>query len=284
MIFTFRSPTCLRFGRQSDILTLLWSISKSITKALFCFQLIALWQSENFSPYSLISALSQILLAVGKAQVHSHSVAGSRPLPGPETCLLSNTRKWIIWEDTCVDKARGFIGKGCPGREQEGKGTQENCSVTWLAVWDFMVMGLVSRLFLASHSDSESFLVVHALFSQDGCQWRILGGGRTCGVSFWPFLNSSSWWWLISSVFLTRTSCHKTTHANGYYGAWPGWAVSVSVLPLIGRSRQVDLLGPPGWSWASPRSPVWLMLGRIKGCNLNSLPVCPSRMGIDTMM
>ena len=40
------------------------------------------------------------------------------------------------------------------------------------------------------------------------------------------------WWWLISSTFLTRTSCHKTTHANGYYGAWPEWAVSISVLPL----------------------------------------------------
>ena len=52
------------------------------------------------------------------------------------------------------------------------------------------------------------------------------------GVSFWLFLNSSGWWWLISSVFLTRTSCHKTTHANGYHGAWPGWAVSVTVLPL----------------------------------------------------
>ena len=38
--------------------------------------------------------------------------------------------------------------------------------------------------------------------------------------------------WLISSVFLTRTSRHKTTHANVYCGAWPGWAVSVSVLPL----------------------------------------------------
>ena len=31
-------------------------------------------------------------------------------------------------------------------------------------------MGLVSGLSLANHSDSESFLVVHALFSQDGCQ------------------------------------------------------------------------------------------------------------------
>ena len=35
-----------------------------------------------------------------------------------------------------------------------------------------------------------------------------------------------------SSIFLTRASCHKITHADGYYSAWPGWAVSVNVLPL----------------------------------------------------
>ena len=43
----------------------------------------------------------------------------------------------------------------------------------------FMVMGLVSWLSLANHSDSESFLVVNALFSQDGCQregfWGVVG-------------------------------------------------------------------------------------------------------------
>ena len=60
----------------------------------------------------------------------------------------------------------------------------------------------------------------------------ILGSGRTCDVSFRPFPNSSGWWWLISSLFLIKISCHKTTHANGYYGAWPGWVVSISVLPL----------------------------------------------------
>ena len=42
-----------------------------------------------------------------------------------------------------------------------------------------MVMGLVSGLSLANHSDSESFLVVHALFSQDGLQregfWKAVG-------------------------------------------------------------------------------------------------------------
>ena len=33
-------------------------------------------------------------------------------------------------------------------------------------------------------------------------------------------------------LFLTRTSSPKTTRANGYYGAWPEWAVSICVLPL----------------------------------------------------
>ena len=41
-----------------------------------------------------------------------------------------------------------------------------------------------------------------------------------CLLSTFPELSG---WWI---------SCHKTTHVNGYYGAWPGWAVSVSVLPL----------------------------------------------------
>ena len=76
-----------------------------------------------------------------------------------------------------ADKARDVIGKGHPGGEQQGKGTQENCSA--LPVSGFMVMGLVSGLSLANHSDSESFLVVHALFSQDGCQregfWEVVG-------------------------------------------------------------------------------------------------------------
>ena len=47
-------------------------------------------------------------------------------------------------EETHADKARDFIGKGHLGGEQEGKGTQENCSDAWLAVLGFMVMGLVS--------------------------------------------------------------------------------------------------------------------------------------------
>ena len=62
------------------------------------------------------------------------------------------------------------MGKGHPGGEQQGQGTQGNCSATWLTVSGFMVMGLVSGLSLASHSDSGSFLVACASLSQDGLQ------------------------------------------------------------------------------------------------------------------
>ena len=52
-------------------------------------------------------------------------------------------------------------------------------AVTWLTVSGFIVMGLVSESSLANWSNSESFLVVCALFNQDGCQqkglWNVVG-------------------------------------------------------------------------------------------------------------
>ena len=76
------------------------------------------------------------------------------------------------------------IGRGHLGREQKGKGNQENCSATWLAVSDFMVMGLVSGLSLANHSNS--VFPGGARITQP--RWMlargILGSGRTHGVSF----------------------------------------------------------------------------------------------------
>ena len=66
------------------------------------------------------------------------------PFQGPKlgSCLTLGNE---LSEETHADKARDLIGKGHPGGEQEGKGTQENCSAAWLAVLGFMVMGLVSR-------------------------------------------------------------------------------------------------------------------------------------------
>ena len=66
---------------------------------------------------------------------------------------------------------------------QEGKGNQENCSAP-----GFMVMGVISRLSLANHSDSEYFLVVQVVLHHVQPRWmperRILEGCRTHGVSF----------------------------------------------------------------------------------------------------
>lgn len=59
------------------------------------------------------------------------------------------------------------------GTQMESNVVRDPRSTMWVAVLGFMVMGLVSSLSLASYSDSESFLVVHTLLSQNGCQQRI---------------------------------------------------------------------------------------------------------------
>ena len=55
-------------------------------------------------------------------------------------------------------------------------------------------------------------------------------------------------------MFLSRISCRKITHANGYYGAWPGLAVSINVLPLtvteerdLHPNSQEMRVQSPGW-------------------------------------
>ena len=102
-----------------------------------------------------------------------------------------------------------------------------------------MVMGLVFRWSLANHSNSESFLVAHASLSQDGCQRE--GFWEVDGHVVSPLDLSRTL--LVGGGLLVpfRISCHKTTHANGYYGSWPGWAVPVSV--LLDKS---PVLGPGG--------------------------------------
>ena len=163
---------------------------------------LKLWRRKWQPPPVFLPGKSQAMLQEGG------------PLPGPETGLLSNTRKWIVRGDTSADKARNFIGKGHPGGEQEGEGTQEDSSVTRLAVLGFM--DGISFWVVCSQSFWLRVLPGGARVVQSTkTKRRVLGGGRACGVSFWPFLNSSGCWWLISSVFLSRTSCRKTTHAHG---------------------------------------------------------------------
>ena len=75
-----------------------------------------------------------ILVRAGQNNIPPHLLQEGGPFPGSETRLLSNIQKRIIQGDTLADKAGDFIGKGHPGGEQQGKGTQEDCSATWLAV------------------------------------------------------------------------------------------------------------------------------------------------------
>ena len=75
-----------------------------------------------------------------------------------------------------LTKQETLWGRGARGREQEGKGTQENCSATSFAVSGFMVMGLVSGLSLAKQSDSGSFLVARITQPRWIPVRRILGG------------------------------------------------------------------------------------------------------------
>ena len=86
--------------------------------------------------------------------------------------------------DTLADKARDFLGKGHLSGEQQGKGTQENCSAVRLTVLGFVVLWLVSRLSLANHSDPGSFLVVQASNTQPRrIPVRRVLGGRMTGIS-----------------------------------------------------------------------------------------------------
>ena len=73
-----------------------------------------------------------------------------------ETHMLTN-QETLLRKGTCLESSS----------LREPRRTALPCDS---AISGCIVMGLVSGLSLVSHSDSESFLVVQALFSQDGCQ------------------------------------------------------------------------------------------------------------------
>ena len=83
-----------------------------------------------------------------------------------------------------LTKPEASLGRGT---WTESRRVREPSSATRLSVSRVMVRGFISRLSLASHSGSGSFLVAHASLSQDGCQqrgfWEV---GRSHGLVF-PF-------------------------------------------------------------------------------------------------
>ena len=133
---------------------------------------------------------------------------------GPEVGSCLTPRNEFSEETHMLTKQEISLGKGTwvesrrvrgPRRTALPRGSQSG----------FTVMGLGSRLSLANHSDSESCLVVHTLFSHDGCQregfWDVVGhvvspfdlsrtllvgGGLLvpCSLPGPPVINSSCKW------------------------------------------------------------------------------------------
>ena len=138
---------------------------------------------------------------------------------------MNYPRRHVCWQ------SRRRHWAGSPGESSRVRGPGGRLC-TWLAVRVY-VRGFVSGSSLADHSDPASFLMAPSAVSQHGFQRGGFWEDTWAGIFslLWTFPDSSGWWWLVSSVFLTRTSCCEMTHANGYCGSWPGWVVSVTVFP-----------------------------------------------------
>ena len=92
------------------------------------------------------------------------------PFQGPKLGSYL-TLKWIVRGDTCADKARALLGQGAQVESRRVREARRTAlphgwqsRLLWWWAW------FLDCLFLANHSDSEPFLVLQALFSQDGCQ------------------------------------------------------------------------------------------------------------------
>ena len=97
---------------------------------------------------------------------------------GPKLGSCLTLENELSKETHVLTKQEILFGRG-PWAESSRVREPRRTAATWLAVSGFRIMGLVSRSSLANHSESESFLVVHTLFSQDGCQregfWEVVG-------------------------------------------------------------------------------------------------------------
>ena len=142
---------------------------------------------------------------------------------------LSNNQKWIVQGDTCADKATDLLGRGA---QAESRRVREPRRTALPVAFD-----------LGFYEDGISFWVISSqspwfrIFSGGTCivqqkclpMRRTLGGARHVASSS----DYSQILLLVSSVFLTRTSCPQITHTDGSYVAWPEWAISGSLFPLI---------------------------------------------------
>ena len=111
--------------------------------------------------------------------------------PREGSCLTIRNE---LSEDTCADRARDFVGKGCLGREQQGKRTQGNCSATRLAVLGFVVTvsgclwPIILLVPIFGLTQGPAWWHVHHSANVDSSKkgsWRVIG--RYYGLASPPF-------------------------------------------------------------------------------------------------
>ena len=93
------------------------------------------------------------------------------PFQGPKAVSCLTLRNELSEETQELTKQEILLGRGA---RAESSRVREPRTTAMLAVSGIMVMGLVSGLSLANHSNSESFLVAHALLSHDGGFWEMV--------------------------------------------------------------------------------------------------------------
>ena len=146
-------------------------------------------------------------------------------------------------ETHVLTKPKALLGKGCQGREQKGKGTQENCSAMWLTVSGFMGMGVSfwvvsckSSCLAYIWSDPGSFLVAHVTLSQDGFQHQGFGEGYLLlptGLSNPPNLSSGQHHVPYWGPLLWDNSCKWLSSRLAKVGSFSQWSPNCSIILVI---------------------------------------------------
>lgn len=99
-----------------------------------------------------------------------------------------------------------LLGRGACSREQQGNGPRGLlCRVALSLGFTWWIRFQVSLAIIRRRP----FLAVDTLLSQDGSQRGGFWEAEDTGISFGLFPDSSRWWWLVSSIFLTKTSCRE---------------------------------------------------------------------------
>ena len=133
------------------------------------------------------------------------------PFQGPKVGSCLTLGNELSEETHLLTKQETLLGRGA-GWKAGGEGNPGELLCHMARSLRFYGDGISFRVVFSQSSDSESFLMVHALFSQDGCQRE--GFWEVVGLVVSPF--DLSWILPVGGGLLVPCSL-PGPHANGYY-------------------------------------------------------------------